>query len=731
MAISIVAGTKGLIQLGLSISDVALLIDQGKKFGNFVRVRQNDGDLFDLLNEVPEAVLKRRGLVEAHEMEMVWSEQAIIHHGRKIKAKICGSTATPAEFTRTGKKKKNSNNPESTEGFTWIMATIVSVLDNCLPASAIHKLLVEVFATLLNGDDDVKKALKIHLDVNIKSWRSFACSRQMAVPMKTEVRKCLKRCWPDFKQHGSIPQLNEAETQHIKSFIVWLLDNKETQFTAIFAMAFAIAEALKAAKLHLCTDGNPSYEGQACVQYRAEDQAFGSMQSQITPISRGLGSRTLQISWPRDFPQTMIDTLGVPRDLEDIMGQLWKLGEEAADELTLIGKADIPFETTKEIYYSLQEVPLSAAVAKKFPAHIGMVASLGFPVRTQKIYAAVEMLLKEEKEDAPIWLQAHVAQDYLLRIENESLAHQGQFSAVFSKYQALVFGFYYRLLKQILCFELVETAAFFHGIWGRQSTTLLAMCTQLCSSLQPLSKATRAHLLYILAAMYNGRRKLFNPNSAMPRLVGVLGSISVLALPLVRVTDIPEEIWKIAIVDLPIVDLVPDNNDGELMAGEGGGLNFMPASDSGRPIVTIQPASPVERWTVHSNMSMALDTETSGGVVMAARCGGRLVGWFNPLAADILFLSDAYVRECYSEGEIRGFEVEDKDWQCGQMPKPIEEKRGYQFGLVHSSESPELRYAAAGFYGEKKEEVAIARSTREVYGAFGRVEAQEQGIVIA
>ena len=730
MAISIVAGTKGLIQLGLSISDVALLIDQGKKFGNFVRVRQNDGDLFDLLNEVPEAVLKRRGLVEAHEMETKWSEQAIVHQGQKIKAKICGSTTTPAEFTNMGKKKKDSNSPESVEGFTWVMAAIVSVLDNCLPSSAIHRLLVEVFAALLNGDDDVKKALKIHLDVNIKSWRSFACARQMVVPMKTEVRKSLKRCWPDFKRFESIPQLNEAETQHMKSFLVWLLDNRETQFTAMFAMAFATAEALKEAKLHLCTDGNPAYEGQACVRYRAEDQAFGSLGSQITPISRGLNSRTLQISWPRNRPKTMIDTLGVPRHLEDIMGLLWELGEQAADELKLVGKADIPFETTKEIYYCLEEVPPSAAVAKRFPTHIGMVVNLGFPMRTQKIYAAVEMLLKEEKEDAPIWLQAHVAQDYLLRIENDSVAHQGQYFDVFAKYQALVFGFYYRLLEQILCFELVERTAFFHGIWGKQSTTLLAMCTQLCSSLQS-SKATRAHILYMLSAMYNGRRKLFNANSAMPRLVGVLGSISVLALPLVRVTDIPEEIWKIAIVDLPIVDLVSYNSDGELMAGEGGGLNFMSASDGGRPTVAVQPASPAKRWTVHSNMSMALDTETSGGVVMAAQCGGRLIGWFNPLAADILFLSDAYVRESYGEGEVRGFEVEDKDWQCGLMPKPNEEKRGYQFGLVHSSESPELRYAAAGFYGEKKEEVAIARSAQEIYGAFGRVEAQEQGIVIA
>ena len=68
MAVSIVAGTNGLLQLGLSISDLALLIDQGKKFGNFVRAGQNDNDLFDVLDEDREAVLKRRGLANAPEM---------------------------------------------------------------------------------------------------------------------------------------------------------------------------------------------------------------------------------------------------------------------------------------------------------------------------------------------------------------------------------------------------------------------------------------------------------------------------------------------------------------------------------------------------------------------------------------------------------------------------------------------------------------------------------------
>jgi hypothetical protein len=92
MAVSIVAGTNGLIQLGLSISDLALLIDQGKKIGNFVRAGQNDNDLFDVLDEEREDLLKRSGLVDAREMEKRWPMMKFVHQGMIVKGKIVQST---------------------------------------------------------------------------------------------------------------------------------------------------------------------------------------------------------------------------------------------------------------------------------------------------------------------------------------------------------------------------------------------------------------------------------------------------------------------------------------------------------------------------------------------------------------------------------------------------------------------------------------------------------------
>jgi hypothetical protein len=495
-------------------------------------------------------------------------------------------------------------------------------------------------------------------------------------------------------------------------------------------ITFSIAEAWKKADLDLCTDGNPVRESQACVTYRAGTGFPWKLASMTIPTPRGLGSKTLQISWPRDQPESMIDALGVGRALEDAMYKAWQYGKDAATSLKLVGKADGPYGNTAEVYYSLQ-VSDDTRVHRRYGSHIGMLADQGFPTDTERIHDALERILEGEPANSSRWLHNHAAQDYLLRVDYVGVVHEPQYHSIYLKYQAVIFGFYYQLLRQLLSFDLVETTAFFHGTWGTYSTSFLAMCTQLGRCLRKEERASRAHVLYVLAAMYNGRRKIFNTSSTLPRLVGVLGPISLLAQPLIHTTDDPSEISKIAVVDLPIVDLNADSADGDLVASEGGGLSFVHPSEHERATAVVHPASPSHEWTVHPYMSIALGDQNTSGVVMVARCGKRLVGWFNPLAADVSFLSTAYLTESYSEGEVVAFEINDEHWETSTTLQPDPDRPGFQFGVVNSHSSPSLRYAAAGFYAEKGEEVAIARSSSEFSGAFDRLQVQHQGIVIA
>lgn len=168
--------------------------------------------------------------------------------------------------------------------------------------------------------------------------------------------------------------------------------------------------------------------------------------------------------------------------------------------------------------------------------------------------------------------------------------------------------------------------------------------------------------------MYGGRQKIFSNHSSRS-LVGVLGITSVLALPLLHTTDLPQEMGMYAVLDLPVVQMVSDE-EGEIHAGVGSGITF---SHEGRAAKPVRLHAPKSEWSVHPTMRKSFK-EGGSGVVMAARCQGHLVGWFSPAAADIMFLSSAYVEkqhesdpEWQDNAQVTAVEVLDRDWQKGSV----------------------------------------------------------------
>jgi hypothetical protein len=212
MGLSIVAGTGGLLQLGLSISDIALCVGLGKRFGNFVRVGQNDNDLFDVLGEDREALFKRRGLVDALEMEKRWSQLGIVHQGERKQSNIAESLASQSPLPEANQRRRKDNTGDGVDRFTWVMVAIVSALDECLPSSGIQELLIRVFVEVLAREDDIATALRVTIKKNIESWRSFGCARNIALSIKKEMHKSLSNGAHNQFPIYAIPQPNEAET---------------------------------------------------------------------------------------------------------------------------------------------------------------------------------------------------------------------------------------------------------------------------------------------------------------------------------------------------------------------------------------------------------------------------------------------------------------------------------------------------------------------------------------
>ncbi|KAL2040489.1 hypothetical protein N7G274_006932 [Stereocaulon virgatum] len=77
----------------------------------------------------------------------------------------------------------------------------------------------------------------------------------------------------------------------------------------------------------------------------------------------------------------------------------------------------------------------------------------------------------------------------------------------------------------------------------------------------------------------------------------LLGPMSVLAAPLLRTTDVPQEIAKIEVVDPPIIDLLSDFD--ELYSGHGSSIQFTRLEV---PIAPITRCGPTRLCTIYAKL---------------------------------------------------------------------------------------------------------------------------------
>jgi hypothetical protein len=610
------------------------------------------------------------------------------------------------------------------------MVTIIAGIDVCLPSSSVQKFLVELFVDILNEDEELAEPLRVQLPTNIESWRSAGQVRDMARTSSN----CIQKCRFELTQERAIPELNQAEWGELQAFLKWLLAGKDTQFQLFSTTVFAVASWLKYAGLHLNTKGDQRYEAEPMVRYASENPiVLGFLSSKHHPSDledplnarRGLRGVSQQVAFPMGKPELMIDTLAVSRDTINRMFMFWDLGCKAATKMELIPSSTGEYDaSSSDIHYTLEN---NDPVTSRFAPNLSMLACHGFPEISQSILSALEQMIPGEMDPKRAeWLQMHTALEFLSRLTTKP-SRQPENMGLWTQYQALVFGFYYKLLEPLISFEHVHENAYFRGIWGYGSRLFLAMCSQFAEGLRRGGSVSRTHLLYMLSAMYNGRQHAYSKSSSRSGLVGITGPISVLTLPLLRVSDIPNELGTFMLVDLPVIDLLAEAN-GELYSGHDTGLEFVHGA---KTPVEISPRAPNKLWSVHAKMGNLFDGQPR--VVMTARCGGRLVGYFSPLAADVTFLGAAYQAprhesDYVDDFRVLGYEIKDEDWQSGMVQRPLPRDLLDQIGVVHSRGCPALRYAAAGFFAGAHEEVAIA--TDDVDMAVGRVSAQDGGVII-
>lgn len=754
MSIAATVGAQGLIQLGISISDVALILEQGRKIGNWFRASKNDQDLFQLLGEDPESLLKRRGIIEPQDISKRFPVLEFMYHEGKVSTKGRSFKSNSGTAKQTPRKKgqlpvaANATQGQSSDelgSFSWLMVMIVTALDVCVSSEGVLNVLVSVFTKVLGNkgdqgdeDEDTKTALRAGLGLNIESWRSVGQVRGV----DQLLRRAYQTMWGQRTSvEHAIPQLNWAEEIEVARFLCVLLEGEDNYFSCESASTLALAYAIQRGGVSIQASGvDRLNEAQLLVEYNEGDHTsrLHRLPQSVAQARDRLQYRSQMISYPRGQPETMIQAIPDSLGIRSELGAFWFFGFQGGSQHCLVAEANYPYaKSTSEVYYRL--TPRDGhkeAIKQFFEPLINILAWKAFPCQSQKVFEGLTKLTRKAglPEGGVEWLETHAGHEYLIRNESGIYNEDKRMTAMWLKYQALVFGFYYGLLQPLVSLEYVnDKEAYFRGLWGSGSTTFLAMCTSFSKALQDEDKVSRTHVLHMLATMYNGRPKLYNGNSSRP-LLGVLGKVSVVAMPLIHTSDVPSELSKFAVLDLPIVHLVPES-DGELYASPCWSIK---THRTDAPVKDIIACKVTKKWSVHSSMASVFAGNIPG-VVMAARCEGRLAGWFTPVAADTIFLSEAYQNNAGNEEDtsnedndratVKGFQVVDSHWQAGSIPVPrLDEFDCNAYGFVQSRGCAALRYAAAGFYAGMSEEVVV--SNGDIETAFGRIEAQEQGIVI-
>jgi len=725
MSLSLGAGQ--LLQLGVSYSDIALLVSHGRRLGNWYRASSNERDLLSSIGEDVEAVLQRRGLVDCQEMERKWPTIHFIYEGGHHDTE--GLSRHP-ESTNSASNEENALRLSS---LSWLMVPVITALDLCLPSSSIKKLILQVFVAVLDREGELEESLHVLLPTNIESWRSAGCARGM----RSRISRNMRETTNNIAGEDAIPQLNPPETVEMRNFLLWLLKGTSNNFSVMSAIVFAVADAIGKTGVKLSTDGRRSYEAEPVIVYSSSlsnlQEIDGNPVEGRENIRREYSEvgRAQQIAYPRGKPSSMIHSVPASRQTINSMIEFWELGSNAASKMKLGATAHLPFISGEtDVYFLLDSDDPERST---FSSSVMMIAGNMFPERSDSLFLAIEKLVENANPNDVLWLSQFLDLRHLKQREGtvKSMPAESQINLLW-KFQALIFGFYYGLLEPLVSTDLVHEDAYFRGLWGEGSTMFLGMCIEFGGLLRTDGRVSRTHVLYMLSTMYDARPKSFPRSSAPSGLLGILGSISVLTSPLFHTTDNPEEISRFVLTDLPVLDLAAESN-GELAGGLGGGF---PSRDLNhdKPM-KISPRGPGKEWSLHAKMG-SLFGDGDPGVVMAARCAGRLVGWFNPLAADVAFLSEAHLDRRHDnkdkhidQSTVTGYEIHDDHWQSNRLPRPMNQGVPVHIGLVQSRHCPALRYAAAGIFTELGEAVRIA--TDDIDVACNGLTREGEGIVIA
>ena len=696
MALSVQLGAHSLIQLGVGISDIAVLMRHGH---NWLKTRRYDHELFESIAEVYGEVLRRRGLVDVTFMEHVWATRYnFVYHGETVQQRLHAS-----------------DDVKSLEGFSWLMVALITTFDLCLTTSLMKSLLADLFVRILHRDDvqELSEALAINLHDNIESWRSTGCIRGLVVPVTNAVRNCRA----DVTGEMAIPQLNRWERQELLELLVWLLSGDTNQHQSLSATCYSLAAGWKAAGI--CVDVSPSVNldtSRPTIYYTqgpGEETRFEHILEMGMELN--IGHKQLvpaqHCTFAFGHPEQMIECLPRPIPVKNRIASFWSKGTNAAKNFTFkaIPGSRIQYSPGKVLYDILPQ----AECTRRWPSATLILAERAFPATDDITCQAIEDLTAGDPSIFHDWLGTNLMYDDSTIGDLSNSFPDAELDLLLC-YQALVYGFWYQIVDELLVQDYIQTDILMSGIWGWRETRLLAKLEQLNRTIVKRQPIARVDMIRALAMMFAGRcgkpfESVAEDDVRRQGLMAVLGSISIVSMSLLRIPRLPEDCVKFALVSLPVLDLLGDQNGELFSAARFDGPQITDASPTE---LIVFKSSPIKTWSVHPKLNYV--NGRIEDVSMVARCGGVPVNSFCPDLADIAFLNSIHLHsglgdDKHSSGPLEnrresddedvkvfGVNVTEDDFLNGIIPASSTDQANPYVKVVHSTKSVAMRYAAIG-----------------------------------
>jgi hypothetical protein len=224
MALSTSLGAGKLLQLGISLGDIAVIFQHGRQVGNWLFVSKNDDEFFESINEIPTALLQRRGLINSAQMKARWSDIELLYQGERISA-----------------ADRGVRHNQDLGDFSWLMVALSAAAGWCIADMTFRQMLTEVFVQVLNGGDkseSQEQSIRAQLATNLSSWKSLASAKTLDKQVLTVMKKYYKELLKTAdKRDTAIPQLNRPEIKELKRFFHWLIGEPDScEFTTLSMM---------------------------------------------------------------------------------------------------------------------------------------------------------------------------------------------------------------------------------------------------------------------------------------------------------------------------------------------------------------------------------------------------------------------------------------------------------------------------------------------------------------